>query len=84
MQKNNTSGYRGLVWRPKKKRWAVRIGYQGKFFRLGLFKDIVDAAKAYDKAAVNLFGEFARPNFPMPGTLAVSHTVQWPDERKAA
>ncbi len=35
-----------------------------KKYNLGRFDDAVEAAKTYDKKAVELFGEFAFLNFP--------------------
>jgi hypothetical protein len=60
-QKNNTSGYKGVYLHHKK--WMAQIKYKGKIMRFGVFEDIVDAAKAYDKKAKELFGEFAFTNF---------------------
>jgi hypothetical protein len=44
------------------KKWQAHIRVDGKLLRLGWFEDEVSAAKAYDVAAVNYFGEFASPN----------------------
>ena len=45
----------------------VSIGLDGKQIHIGVFKpdEEVSAAKAYDKMALQLFGEFARLNFPL-------------------
>jgi len=40
---------------------------------LGLFTDVVVAAKAYDKAAIELHGEYACLNFPQGVSVADSN-----------
>lgn len=59
---NNTSGYKGVVRRPK--RWIAQIGFQHKKIPIGSFSTAEDAARAYDAKAVELYGEFAYLNFP--------------------
>jgi hypothetical protein len=41
----------------------VRIGKNKKCYYFGCFEDEIEAAKVYDKAALELFGEFALLNF---------------------
>lgn len=60
----NTSGFRGVCFNKKSNRWQSQIKYLGKNLYLGLFDSIEDAARAYDAKAIELFGEFASPNFP--------------------
>lgn len=60
-----TSSFKGVCAdhrRPKKWRATITIDGQQKW--LGYFNNEIDAAKAYDEAAKQLFGEFARLNFP--------------------
>jgi len=64
LSRNNTSGYKGVSWHKKDKKWNVRIRINGKRIQIGQFFCLVKAAKAYDKKAIELFGDFARPNFP--------------------
>jgi len=51
---------------------GARIRIEGRLYWLGYFLTDVEAARAYDRAAVEAFGEFARPNFP----------EEWPPERR--
>lgn len=60
--KNNTSGFKGVYWEPKNKKWAARIKFDKVSRRLGLFKTKEDAAEAYNKAALFGFKEYARIN----------------------
>ena len=63
LQKKSRSGYKGVKWVRRDKRWMARIKVSGKTMYLGYFKNPVDAAKAYDEAARKHFGEFANTNF---------------------
>lgn len=61
-RKPATSRFKGVVRR--RTRWHVRICIGGETTCLGGFATEEDAARAYDEAAVRLFGDFARLNFP--------------------
>lgn len=58
-QKNNTSGYKGVSWYKRYKKWVAYIRVDSKRKHLGYFDDIKDAARAYDEAALKYHGEFA-------------------------
>lgn len=58
----NSSKYLGVCWSRHKFRWRATIFY-GKQIYLGVFKSEEEAALAYDKKALELFGEFANLNF---------------------
>lgn len=57
------SKFKGTVW-VKKQKWQARICINGKRLYLGSFNNEADAARAYDKKAAELFGQFAYLNFP--------------------
>ena len=65
-QNNNQSGFRGVsrVTRAFGPRWRAEICKDGKRQHLGCFSTPERAARVYDKAAVQLFGNFAFLNFP--------------------
>lgn len=60
MQKNNTSGYKGVYWSAAARKWMVQIKARNTFHYVGLFVDKKEAAQAYYAKAVELFGEHAR------------------------
>jgi hypothetical protein len=57
-----TSQYKG-VWLHAPGRWRAAINIDGVKRYLGLYRSETEAAVAYDTAARELFGEFARLNF---------------------
>ena len=69
----SSSRFKGVGWMRQSRKWYARIWYMGKRIRLGYFTDEAAAARAYDRKAVELFGPYARVNFPR----------EWPPERRA-
>lgn len=64
---NNTSGYKGVTpYRrtDKENKWKAQLVLNGKLLYLGLYATPEDAARAYDRAAREYFGDFAATNFP--------------------
>lgn len=59
--KNNTSGFKGVS--PEGKKFIACIHLNYKQIRLGTFSTPEQAARAYDEAAKEHFGEFAWTNF---------------------
>lgn len=74
LQSNNTSGYRGVWYFAKCRRWQSYIKVHGKRRHLGLFLTAEEAALAYNRAAVELHGEFAVLNvLPEPYVTEENH-----------
>lgn len=61
-QCNNVSGYKGVSWAKRQKKWRACIMVIGRNVHLGYFTIKETAALAYDKAAEKYYGEFARLN----------------------
>lgn len=66
---NSTSGFKGVTWVDRYAKWGVQIFIDGHSRFQGYFDDPVEAAQAYDRAALVNFGEFARTNQEL-GALA--------------
>jgi hypothetical protein len=59
----NRSGYKGVSFDKRKRKWRATLLFEGKHHHLGYFSEPRDAAMRYDEAARQQFGEFARTNF---------------------
>ena len=58
----NPSKHKGVTWRNDRNKWRATITIDGKRLYLGLFESEDDAAEAYNKAAKEHFGDYARLN----------------------
>ncbi|MBN2130267.1 MAG: HNH endonuclease, partial [Sedimentisphaerales bacterium] len=56
--------FKGVYYDKRRRTWYARICHNGKSIHLGTFGTEIEAARAYDKAAMELFGEFACLNLP--------------------
>jgi hypothetical protein len=57
--KANTSGFKGVSWHKRIKKWVVQIHIDGKNKSLGYFIDPYEGYLAYCEAAIKHHGEFA-------------------------
>lgn len=61
---STVSKYKGICRDKNLKKWLARITFEKKKIHLGCFRDEIEAAKAYDRAAKKYHGDFACLNFP--------------------
>jgi hypothetical protein len=66
LKATNTSGYRGVSWNPRLRKFTASISRHGKSKHLGVFDDAAEAALARDAAVRASDGEFAALNFSAP------------------
>ena len=70
-----SSLYRGVSRNRERQTWRAFIKKNRKSTFIGSFSDEISAAKAYDAAAIKMFGKFARLNFPEPGSEYADKTT---------
>jgi len=66
------SRFKGVFYCEEHRKWWARCRVGGRVHWRGYFDDEVEAARAYDRLAVECFGIYARVNFPK----------EWPPQRR--
>lgn len=61
-QKNNKSGFKGVHWCQRSKKWVACLKKNRKAIFVKYFKSKLEAVEAYDAAHLAAFGDFAKPN----------------------
>jgi len=60
--KNSSSKYTGVSYRKAGGKWRATIKINGKYQHIGVFENEIEAAKAYDRRAIENFGQYACVN----------------------
>jgi hypothetical protein len=81
-QFGSRSRFKDVCHDPRKKKWYAKCRAANKRPRLGLFDDEAEAARAYDRAAVELLGDFARLNSPKNGPRSDARTYSPPGRNR--
>lgn len=56
---NNSSGYKGVSWNKQRNKWHARIEVNGNDKHPGYYDDKLEAAEAYNEAAIRYHDEYA-------------------------
>ena len=67
-----SSQYKGVYFDKRRRKYYAVAQYKSEQIEFGPFDNEIDAARAYDRAAIQYHGEFAYLNFPH----------EWPPERR--
>lgn len=59
-----SSKFKGVYWDKQSQKWRALIAINRKRIHLGYYDDELEAARAYDRKAIELFGPYAKLNFP--------------------
>lgn len=62
VRSDSKSGFKGVEFQKKNNNWCAYIVYDGKKRHLGVYKTPEDAALAYNRAAIEQWGEYAWTN----------------------
>jgi hypothetical protein len=65
------SGFKGVT--PHRDKWDSKFRYKGKTYRAGVFDDPIEAARARDRLAADVLGEYAWLNLPEEMTVRLRH-----------
>lgn len=55
LRSDNKSGYRGVAWNKRSRKWTASIGHRGKCIYLGLYDDPAEAAEVARQKRIELF-----------------------------
>lgn len=80
--RSSTSKYLGVSWSDRYRKWVAQITCGGKNIYLGRYLHEIDAANAYDAAAMKIDGEFSRLN--MAQQSAADTTLRARNSERAA
>jgi AP2 domain len=69
---NSSSQYKGVSWHKRDKKWIARVTIDGKRKYLGRFEAEIDAARAYNDAALAAYGNQAYLNVIQAHTTSSS------------
>jgi hypothetical protein len=62
LNRNNSTGYKGVSWQQHARRWRAQITYDHREYNLGYFDTPEEAALAFNAAAIKYRGRFANLN----------------------
>jgi hypothetical protein len=57
-----SSAYKGVAWEGSRNKWRAHIDIKGQTRTIGYFSEEIDAARAYNKMAKEIYGDLAYQN----------------------